>query len=289
MTRESSSHACKHSVKQVSMSCPLRLAGPIGYRLFTRDDVFTVPWGKYNIRVLIVGGGGGGGCGHTGGGGSGYVVSTTLAVTPGTTFPIRVGKGGSGAARNSGCDRGFDVCNELFGNDDGGESSFGYTKAAGGKTPRHRFVGGDGGSGGGGGGGAGAGCDPQGSIGGFDGSDGANCKLAYYTTDYTAPKGGVGQGKGAFSSQFSIFRNMLVTSGEAGMRGSNEIWMAGSGGGGVKVSSTGPSGIKGAGLSGGYGGVGYGGGGGAGGFTVKWADREAGGSGADGVVYVEWD
>jgi hypothetical protein len=57
---------------------------------------FTTPSGVTKLDILVVGGGGGGG-GISGGGGGGGVVYGTIPTSPGTTYPVYVGAGGSRA------------------------------------------------------------------------------------------------------------------------------------------------------------------------------------------------
>jgi hypothetical protein len=63
-----------------------------------------VPTGMTSMRVTIKGGGGGGaggstrGSGYGGGGAEGATATTLLTVTPGQTFTLRVGAGGTGGA-----------------------------------------------------------------------------------------------------------------------------------------------------------------------------------------------
>jgi len=82
--------------------------------------------GPYTPDILVVAAGGGGGgttnnqYGAGGGGAGGYVFSTSLTLTPGSTYVVTIGVGGVGA---TGSDDG----------DDGGNSSFvGLTTAVGG-------------------------------------------------------------------------------------------------------------------------------------------------------------
>lgn len=78
----------------------------------TSNQTFTVPCGVKEIFVEAVGGGGGGGyiegAQVSGGGGGGAYASKTISVSPGDTFSVIVGSGGTG----------------LTSNNDGGDSSF---------------------------------------------------------------------------------------------------------------------------------------------------------------------
>jgi hypothetical protein len=66
---------------------------------FTTTNTWTVPTGVTQVEALVVAGGGGGGNGTGGGGGGagGVVYSSSLSVTPGSTYTIGVGYGGIGA------------------------------------------------------------------------------------------------------------------------------------------------------------------------------------------------
>lgn len=66
---------------------------------FTTTNTWTVPEGVTEVEALVVAGGGGGGNGTAGGGGGagGVLYSSSLAVTPGSTYTIGVGSGGRGA------------------------------------------------------------------------------------------------------------------------------------------------------------------------------------------------
>lgn len=69
---------------------------------FTASGSWTVPDGVFEIEYLVVAGGGGGGTAHGGGGGAGgvrtNVGSAAYGVTPGSTYQVIVGDGGSGGA-----------------------------------------------------------------------------------------------------------------------------------------------------------------------------------------------
>lgn len=82
---------------------------PHGWQLFTSNDVFTVPSGAYSLKVTVTGGGGGGGEGSYGGGenpvqyaggsgGPGGTVTNYVQTTPGTTFSVTIGVGGTAGA-----------------------------------------------------------------------------------------------------------------------------------------------------------------------------------------------
>jgi hypothetical protein len=96
---------------------------------FQTNGTFIVPAGVTRILVEMWGGGGGGGggfsnsCGTiTGGGGGGGAYSKWIFnVTPGTSYPVTIGSGGSGAVNNTGNNGG-----------NGGTTSLGALISAGG-------------------------------------------------------------------------------------------------------------------------------------------------------------
>lgn len=61
---------------------------------------WTAPTGVNRIEVLVVAGGGGGGIGHGGGGGGagGVIYNSSFSVTPGISYTVTVGAGGSSGA-----------------------------------------------------------------------------------------------------------------------------------------------------------------------------------------------
>jgi hypothetical protein len=236
-------------------------------RLFIEPNgVFEVPAGVTSVRVLLVGGGGGGANGHMGGGGSGFVYATVVSVVPGQQIPVVVGRGGLGAQTTND--------NSIIGNTAGSMSAFGSTNSvSGGDTPN----GGQGAAGGSGGGGS---CN-SGNPGGAGGTAGSNGLVPPCGT-----AGGLGQGS-SFATNLSMFWRRQVSSG-AGGAGGTSTHSAGGGGGGVLINGIGPTGSDGAQSFSGRGGHGFGGGGGGGGYQDGQPLRFAGGSGAQGVVYIEW-
>ena len=229
---------------------------------------FTVPGGVRSVRVLVVGGGGGGANGHQGGGGSGSVAGATLMVNPGDVIAVTVGAAGLGAAVCNGC-------NTIVGNTPGGLSGFGgLLTSAGGGTPS--VVNGPGGSGGSGGGGSCNGGAP-GGAGGANGGNGGLCNQPP----------GIGQGN-TFATALGGILTATMSAG-AGGAGGNSSHSGGGGGGGVLLNNTGPRGGDGGQAFSGKGGQGHGAGGGGGGYDANTGpNREAGGNGAPGMVYVEW-
>ena len=112
---------------------------------FTETATWTCPENVTSINYLIVGGGGAGGAGTTGGGGGagGFRTGSAYPVSPGTTYTITVGAGGSGydgdSRGNNGSDSTFDTITSAGG---GGGGNNGTPTGGPGKS---------GGSGGGGG------------------------------------------------------------------------------------------------------------------------------------------
>lgn len=232
-------------------------------------DSFVVPFGVTEIRVLTIGGGGGGTNGHQGGGGAGYLATATFSVTDSDIFSISVGAGGNGALAGS---------NTIIGSTVGGTSSFDIMFSLGGGIVTGINQGGHNGSSGGGGA-----CN-SGSIGGAGGSGGSNGQPC--VSGSSMP---IGLGQGDYSGLLSIFTQGVISAGAGGAGGTGSH-AGGGGGGGVLINSVGISAANGAEAWSGKGGLGYGAGGGAGGFdgTIS-VTRIAGGDGASGLVYVEWD
>jgi len=148
---------------------------------------WVAPAGVCAVSAVVIGGGGGGrnGSGGTGGGGGGLGWRNNIPVTPGTSYTVVVGAGGSpgSSSTNGGCSY---VFTNLLG---GGGRSGGSGGSGGGRTATPCGGGGTGGNGnggsgpGGGGGGAG-GYTGNGGTGGYGCSGGAG----------TAGTGGGGNG-----------------------------------------------------------------------------------------------
>ncbi|EDY81443.1 hypothetical protein VDG1235_1061 [Verrucomicrobiia bacterium DG1235] len=232
---------------------------------------FLVPTGVTSVKVLAIGGGGGGANGHQGGGGSGYVSFGTFSVSPGQLISIVVGLGGNGgiAQLNS---------NAIVGLTAGTASSFGsfLTANGGGVVSGINQPGGNGGSGGGG---SNNGGTPPSGAGGSGGSNGGAARYA----------GGLGQGD--YTAGFGLFTENTLSAGAGGLGGTTGIfWQGGGGAGGILIGGSGPVAESGYLTVGGKGGVGYGAGGGGGGYdSALGSTRWAGGDGADGLVYIEFD
>ncbi len=237
------------------------------FKVFTSTGSFVVPNGATNVRVLAIGGGGGGANGHQGGGGSGYVQTATLAVTPGQTIPVTVGVGGSGAT--------LQPNNNIIGLTPGLASSFGslLTANGGGVVSGVNARGGAGGSGGGGS------CN-SGPLGGSGGAGGNNGNACSYL-------GGIGQGN--YVPSLSLFTANSISAG-AGGAGGTSSHSGGGGAGGILINNAGINAGDGSQSFSGKGGKGYGAAGGGGGYESSLgANRWAGGNGASGLVYVEWE
>ncbi|MCD4483061.1 hypothetical protein LQR31_01035 [Chromobacterium vaccinii] len=170
-----------------------------GKKLFTTDGTFTVPADVTTIYVSGTGGGGGGSgkatssdpYGGAGGGGAEAVLAKEIAVKPGTSLTITIGKGGSGGAAGlAGVSGGATSFGDLLTLKGGGGAT------AAGNTPNSQggIAGGNGGNAGGdyasssvpgsGGGtifGAGGSCGANGVKGGLyggGGSGGGNSRFA---------------------------------------------------------------------------------------------------------------
>lgn len=96
------------AIQQYPAAATGSTASSAGAQTFTSSGNWTAPAGVTAVTYTLVGGGGGGGGSSNstsnanynfpGGGGAGGTISTgTLSVTPGTTYAIVVGAGGSGA------------------------------------------------------------------------------------------------------------------------------------------------------------------------------------------------
>lgn len=168
-------------------------------KTFTSTQNYTIPAGYKKIDIFCVGGGGSGAPNSYysgGGGGGGYTRTVTgISVTPGTTYAVTVGSGGT------------------TGN--GGASSFGtLCSADGGKTGVNGGAGGDGGSGGGSSMADGHNANYYGLNGGTNGGNGGNI------TDTSATKYKyAGKGQGSTTKPFGASSGTTYSGGGGG--GSN--------------------------------------------------------------------
>lgn len=241
-----------------------------GSQIITNSQQFEIDKSCTEYRVLLIGGGGGGTSGHQGGGGSGYLQSFTYSPADlSTSVSLVVGLGG---AKDPG------HTNNNARASKGENSCFASDCASGGDVVGNVNSGGQNGfSGGGAGGNSGS----PGGSGGTCGSDGGTA------TGTSMP---IGLGSGSFD--FSIYKNATISCGTGG-NGGTTSHAGGGGAGGILINSNGPTaeaGCMGCSISG-CGGQGYGAGGGGGGYAGSngCAARAAGGDGASGAIYIEWD
>ncbi|WP_202931081.1 glycine-rich domain-containing protein [Aminipila terrae] len=239
------------------------------------SGTYTVPAGVNVIDVFLCGGGGGGGggsYGQAGGGGGGgeCYFFPKIPVTPGQSFNVVVGAGGT--AGNPG---GFGSFSSYMASNgsDGGNTSFGYFTVYGGKGG---YANGNGGNGNGGGGVGSSNASLPGANGGssanFTGGGGSSDRnpgintQKDYPTFYGRVFGGGGGGGGSHG-------------GTTGGLGGNSN--AGNGGAGSAYTPASP-GANGTATTGG----GAGGGGGVSNSNVSSALGGAGGTGGSGVVVI---
>ena len=257
-------------------------SAPVGSQSYTTPGTYSwvAPTGVTSISGIIIGGGGSGGyaaccCGSgTGGGGGGggqATIFTNKSVTPGSSYNLVVGIGGTPSSVHS-CSHssismfGYSADGGYRGGDSPGS---GGTGGAGGHTCSYGFYGGSGASGfngngaygGGGGGGAGAGAaGGTGATAGTNGVAGTSCYGGG-----GGGSGGTGGGGMGISAPFSA--------------GSGGLWASHTGGGG------GSGGQNGQGWSSTH--AGYGGqyGGGGSGQDTSTALPGNGGSGAIRLIW----
>jgi hypothetical protein len=211
--------------------------------------------GCHTFLVLVVGGGGGGAVGG-GGGGSGYVGVQWINLS--SAVSVVAGAGGGQEAA-------------------GGTSCFGSVCAGGGNPGTEAGPGGYGGSGGG----YGSNSTPNGGWGGNWGGNSSD---------------GQAGGQGNYSAALGNFRYYSVQGASGGAPSNQMNYSAGGGGGGINWNGGGPQGGNGYLASngsqlGGTGGYGWGGGGSGGVFSgacARGCIYYRPGSGAPGLVYIEW-
>jgi len=211
----------------------------------TGTTTWTAPEGVTSVEYLIVGGGGGGGNGYDnaggGGGGAGMVLSGTTSVTPGNSYTVTVGSGGTGGANarvnnpgTTGNDSVFGSITALGGGNGFGSRTGGSAGSAqiGSTTAATGGSGSGGGFGGKGGGGAlTAGSNNSGATGG-SGGNGLTSNISGSNVTY-----GVG-GNGANSGTQNAGTNGTANTGNggrAGGAGSTNSTGGGNGGSGVVI------------------------------------------------------
>jgi hypothetical protein len=273
---------------------------------FTTPGTYSwvVPAGVLNVCVVCIGGGGGGdyagygppGAYHNGdgGGGGGLGWKNNIAVTPGQSYTVVAGAGGT--SNLAGGDSYFVSPATVK----GGGGMMGYQNRAGGT-----YVGDGGGNGGigGTGGGWGSGASGGGGAGGYAGNGGAGAGFSGSGTLGPEPGAGSGGGGGGGGATAGVSNGSYASAGAGGggvgsfgqgtngAPGSNALITGGGGGSYVSPSSQGTQGGTGspfqfqAVLPGANGGNYGGGGGGGGAFQYQSA---AGGTGGGGIVRIIW-
>lgn len=226
----------------------------------TGTQNWSIPAGWRSIQVFCVGGGGGG---YRGGGGGGYTrTSSSISVTPGTSYPIQIGRGGTAGGGR------------------GEATSFGsLVSAAGG----YGGAANDGGAGGSGGGARGIyrgdSYDCDGTAGASDGAKANN--NTYYTGASQAHTFYGGNGQGSTTRAWGSSSGALYAGGGGG-GSSNRNYnggAGGSGGGGRGSSSYTISGTAGTNNTGG--------GGGGGAYDGGAEATSSGGAGGSGIMLIK--
>jgi hypothetical protein len=247
---------------QQTFTLPVYKVGSVGQASWTSAGTYTwvCPTNVSSISIVAIGGGGSGG-GTGGGGGGGLGWKNNLPVTPGQSYTVVVGVGGTGAS--SGGNSYFQSLQTVAGY--GGQGG-GTTRAGG------AFTGDGGGNGGNGGAGAGAG---GGGAGGYAGNGGYGGAGNYVNNTVTQSGGnGSGGSAGGGGGAYNTYGNG---------NGQN----AGGGGGGTGINGQGANGAGAVMVyDSQWGGVGYGGTGGSGGTAggsgsgnFYWLDQDPGGAG----------
>lgn len=230
------------------------------------DQDWVCPAGVKSVNVRLFGGGAAGN--NQGGGGGGHMAYKALTVTPGTTYPITIGKGGDRDSAAGGV--------TSFGTLLSASGGSGINGGTGGGSCNNDIAGGTGSYGGGGGGCGGNSIYSYGSNGGaggtYGGGGGGGC--AYSTADGPAGSGGA---KGTYGGAGGAGGNYDTgAKGKAGAAGTNTVGM------GLDFEGTGAGGAAPAEYGGGGGGGGYGGIGGAAGSGGMAGGGGGGGYGGTG-------
>jgi hypothetical protein len=237
----------------------------------------TIASTAYSVDYLIAAGGGGGGGNNSGAGGGagGLITSSGLSVSPGTSYTVTIGAGGTSTPTNG--------TNSSFGGQTAVGGGLGASNSGGPTSP------GSGGSGGGAnynGGGGGLGTAGQGNNGG---------SAVTGATNYPGSGGG---GAGAVGSNAS---GSVAGAGGIGLASTisgSSVYYAGGGGGSTQSGGTGGAGGLGGGGAGSpatssnngeSGTVNTGGGGGAGGYGRSGVNvTGTNGAGGSGVVIIRY-
>ena len=277
-----------------------------GSAIITATGTWTTPAGVTSISAVVVGGGGGGGSWNGPGGGAGGLVLSAIAVTPGTTYPITIGPGGTGNYNGYQGNQGINATNG------GNTVAFGLTALGGGyaSTYSSQPAGNNGGSGGG----AWSTYTPGNSIQfstygyGLGNAGGTGQGVGNNYSETAGGGGGAGsaggaggasqtlQGTGGAGVTFAMFNLIGVGQLSAGPNG-NSYYLAGGGGaGGNRYGGYGLAGAGGGGVgavggtgsptNGGTGLSATGGGGGGAGYSNTNQSGGAGGNGGSGVVAI---
>lgn len=269
-----------------------------GQALFTAPGTtsWTAPAGVFNISVACIGGGGAGNhgwSGHNGflggmgGGGGALVWRNNIGVTPGVSYSLNVGAGGSdpGAGISGDGTNGGDswFISPATLQAQGGRAAIGNTPGAGGV-----FTGDLGASGGGGNGGSGGALGGTfassggGGAGGYSGNGGTGGAAGGSLGSAGAGGGGGGGASGGSYGAGGGGGTGILGQGTDGAGGAS-VPAAGSGG------SSGGTGVAGSFIAGGavFGGAGGAYGGGGGGAILQWNAAD-GGDGGSGAVRIIW-
>ncbi len=244
----------------------------------TTTTTWVAPPNVSSVNYLVVAGGAAGGTGQGGGGGGGGFRTGTLAVTPGASYTVTVGAGGTATATdgNNGSDSVFSTITSTGGGGGVGATTLNGKPggSGGGASDTYNSVGGTGGA-----------ASPVTSpVQGFAGGSGS----------LVAPGGGGGAGAVGGNGSATNFPSGPYFSGAGGVGATSSIsgtsvtYAGGGGGGGLTgLAQTNPgaggSGGGGAGSTniGAAGTANLGGGGGGGGTT-------SGGNGGSGIVILSW-
>lgn len=191
---------------------------------------WTCPYGVTSVSVYAIAGGAGSAAfgihGGGGGGGGGSATDASVAVTPGNTYPVTVGHGGT---------IGHDGGSSVFAGDTayiataGGVTGAGTAGGSGGAAGSGGYAGGDGGAGvssGTGGGGGGGGSAGSGGT----GSNGGNASGASGGAAAAAVSGG---GKGGKGGTYDVCNGFSPTRGYGGGAGGSPGGAFGRAGGGM--------------------------------------------------------